>query len=586
MSAGNRTYGKLWLDKKSDRWHLECEPHVAMWAKRIFPKVGAAAQGVLTISNNSATCRDLEWFAQRFPLEILHEAELLAGSEAHRDNILTLDRIIDPNYKPKSFELALPPREYQSRAAEAYLARGFMLLGDDVGIGKTVSAIASFRDKRTLPACVVTLAHLPNQWAKEVARFAPDLHVHVIKKGQPYEFPAKKGRGPDVVIVNYHKLAGWSDVLSKYCKSVVFDEIQELRRSDSNKYHAAKHLAWSMRFAMGLSATPIYNYGGEIYNVINVLKDGILGTRQEFGTEWCEGYQLDKQRLKDPAAFGSYLREQHIMLRRTRADVGRELPSLQRIVQDVESDTKALDQIEDAASELAKIILGRGPQVNGDKWRAAEEFNNLLRQATGIAKAPYVAAFVKLLIENGESVLLYGWHRAVYEIWLSKLAEFRPALYTGSESPSKKQAERDRFVAGDTPLMIMSLRSGAGVDGLQAKCRTVAFGELDWSPGVHEQCIGRIYRDGQPDPVAAYFLLAEDGADPIISETLGLKREQIEGIRDLGKAELEKLDAGGASIKLLAENYLAKRGGATSGSNGSNGRQTTTSPAVAHPSLW
>lgn len=553
-----KTYGKLWLDAKEDRWHLDCEPHVAMWAKRIFPKVGKAAQGVLAISNNEAACRDLEWFIQRFPLDVANPKELAEGSAAHKEQILTLDRIVDQNYKPKSFELALPPREYQSRAAEAYLARGFMLLGDDVGIGKTVSAIASFRDKRTLPACVVTLAHLPNQWAKEVARFAPDLHVHVIKKGQPYELPLKAGRGPDVVIINYHKLSGWSDVLSKYCKSVVFDEIQELRRSDSAKYSAAKHLAWSMRFAMGLSATPIYNYGGEIYNVVNVLKDGLLGTRMEFGTEWCEGYQLDKQRLKNPAAFGSWLREQHIMLRRTRADVGRELPPLQKITQEVESDTKALDQIEDAASELAKIILGRSPQVNGDKWRAAEEFNNLLRQATGIAKAPYVAAFVKLLIENGESVVLYGWHRAVYEIWLSKLAEFKPALYTGSESPSKKQSERDRFIAGETPLLIMSLRSGAGVDGLQARCRTVAFGELDWSPGVHEQCIGRIYRDGQPDPVAAYFLLAEDGADPIMAETLGLKREQIEGLRDLSKGELERLDVGGASIKALAENYLAK----------------------------
>lgn len=42
--------------------------------------------------------------------------------------------------------------------------------------------------------------------------------------------------------------------------------------------------------------------------------------------------------------------------------------------------------------------------------------------------------------------------------------------------------------------VIMSLRSGAGVDGLQKHSRVAVFGERDWSPQVHEQCIGRIRR--------------------------------------------------------------------------------------------
>jgi hypothetical protein len=48
---------------------------------------------------------------------------------------------------------------------------------------------------------------------------------------------------------------------------------------------------------------------------------------------------------------------------------------------------------------------------------------NLLRQATGIAKAPFVADFVRLLVESGEKVLLYGWHREVYSIWRDKLKD-------------------------------------------------------------------------------------------------------------------------------------------------------------------
>ena len=555
-----RTYGQAWIE--GDTWHLKCEPHVAMWAKRVFARIAPGSAGVLKIKNSDAVCRDLQWFDQRFSIEFLgsDRMEMETAAARHIDKILMLNQIIGEGYTPPEFTMALPPRLYQSTAAALYLTQGHLLLADDVGIGKTVSAIAALTDKRTLPACVVTLAHLPRQWEREINRFAPALFTHVIKRREYYPLPTKNGRKPDVLILNYHKLVGWADVLRDYCESITFDEVQELRHNNTAKYESAKAITEAVPFCLGLSATPIYNYGGEIFNVLEVIKPGQLGTRGEFGIEWTEGGEEQKQRLKDPVAFGSYLREQHIMLRRTRADVGRELPALQRIIQEVESDAKVFDGIEDAASQLARIVLSKDALSRGTAMQAAGEFDTLLRQATGVAKAPAVAAVVRMLLDSGEKVLLFGWHRAVYEIWMEKLKDFHPAIYTGSESTAQKQAAFERFTKGETPLLIMSLRSGAGLDGLQQYCRTVVFGEIDWSPGVHEQCIGRVLRDGQPDPVVAYFLLSEDGSDPIVAQVVGVKREQVDGIRDLKPGDLERLDAGGARIRELAQQYLAKRG--------------------------
>jgi SNF2 family DNA or RNA helicase len=535
---------------------LTAEPHVAMWAKRCFPKIKRAAVGELVIDDSDAVCRDFEWFAKRFELEIPDAEYMAMRSSQHSEKILRLDQILAGTHTAEPFDLAIRLREYQSQATQIYLAQGYLLLGDDVGLGKTACAIASFCDVRTLPAVVVTLAHLPRQWASEIEKFAPNLIVHVLKRGTPYELPKMMGRLPDVLVLNYHKIAGWADVLGSYAKSIVYDEIQELRCGSSQKYQAAKQVAYAVDFALGLSATPIYNYGGEIFNVVEALRPGLLGRRSEFATEWCEG-STEKSRLREPAAFGSFLREQHILLRRTRAEVGRELPKLQRIVQSVDSDTRALSEVDYAARELAEIILSQDKLAGFEKMQAAGEFDQLIRQATGLAKAPYVAAFVEMLVESGERVLLYGWHRAVYDIWLSKLSKYAPAMYTGSESPSKKQTECGRFVERQTPILIMSLRSGAGVDGLQHVCRTVVVGELDWSPGVHEQNIGRVFRDGQADPVVAYFLLATDGADPIMAETLGLKREQIDGLRDLSAGGLERLDRNENGLKRLAATYIA-----------------------------
>lgn len=555
--SSTRTYGELWLD--GDRWNLQAEPHVAMWAKRIFKRLPKSKPGgIFEMSDNPATCRDLLWFIARFPLRVAHHDYLERQAAEHVDHIATLDQIIDPNYKPRLFELTLPVRDYQNRAAELFLRKKSLLLADDVGLGKTISGLASLTEPATLPALVVCMAHLPKQWQRELTKFAPALTTHILKQSSPYELPKVDGRGPDVLLSSYHKLDGWRDVHPEYIRTVIFDECQELRRSDSLKYDAAARIARAAEYRLGLSATPIYNFGGEIFNVMNILQPGCLGTREEFITEWCAGDDGDKSRIKNPNAFGSWMREQHLMLRRTRKDVGRELPALTRVTHSVDCDIAVLKAIEGQAGELARIILGEVMHTSGlQKMQAAEEFSVLLRQMTGIAKAPYVAEFVKLLLENGEPVVLFGWHRAVYSIWLEKLKEFRPVLYTGSESPNQKQASVDKFVGRDTDCFIMSLRAGAGVEGLQKRCRTVVFGELDWSPGVLQQCVGRIYRDGQPDKVAAYFLLSSEGADPMMAETLGLKRDQIEGIRGRDPDDVLQRDDG-QTIKRLAEQYLTR----------------------------
>jgi SNF2 family DNA or RNA helicase len=226
----------------------------------------------------------------------------------------------------------------------------------------------------------------------------------------------------------------------------------------------------------------------------------------------------------------------------------------------VESDPEALESISKDVAELARLVLQEGV-ANTDRWEAAGELDWRLRQATGIAKAPYVADFVRMLHQTGGGkILLYGWHRSVYDIWLDKLKDLKPVMYTGSESPRQKLNAFEAFTKGDAHILLMSLRAGAGLDGLQGSCNNVVFGELDWSPGVHEQAAGRVHRDGQKDSVAAYFLVSDSGSDPVVADVLGLKRQQSEGMRDPYGALIEKLDRGIDNIRRMATEYLRQRG--------------------------
>lgn len=98
------------------------------------------------------------------------------------------------------------------------------------------------------------------------------------------------------------------------------------------------------------------------------------------------------------------------------------------------------------------------------------------------------------------------------------------------------------------------------INSLQEVCKVGVFGEIDWSPGVHTQCIGRYHRDGQDEPSLAYFLLADEGSDPVIADILGLKKGQSDGVLDPDADLLETLALEPGSIKRLATVYLEKLG--------------------------
>lgn len=548
-----RTYGTLRYDTARHEWVIITTPDVTMRLKRVFPRMAQEKATELRMKATPEVALDLEWCLVRFAMHIEEEdaRRLRAGADAHRRKQDELDAILNAPGAPRVFPLAIPPRDYQSLAAALYLSKSGLLLADEVGLGKTVSAIASLSDKRTLPALVVVKAHLPRQWEAEVKRFIPDAWVHIIKQVKPYKLPIA-----DVYIVSYSKLAAWWGYFAGKLGSVIYDEIQELRIEESKKYEGAKLLNSTVPFRLGLSATPVCNYGGEMWNVMNLLSPDALGTKEEFHREWCECV-YGKWAVKDPEALGHYLRNEKLMLRRTRKDVGRELPPVLQYVQDVEFDRAVYERGLSAADELARLILSGTFEQRG---QAARKFDLEMRQTTGLAKAPFVAEIVRMLVDSGEKVVLGGWHRAVYEVWLDRLKDMEPAMFTGSESDTQKGRAASDFIEGRTNVLIMSLRSGAGLNGLQDVCSCVVLGELDWSPAVHHQLIGRLARDGQKASVQVFVPVAPIGSDPTMASVLGLKQAQAIGIVDLGtEAAPVVTETDPQRVKQLALDYLKSR---------------------------
>ena len=184
---------------------------------------------------------------------------------------------------------------------------------------------------------VIAPAHLLRNWESEIARFVrkadgSQANVHIIKGLKPYELPPA-----DIYLMHYLLLRGWKEALRDLpIPCVVMDEIQELRHSGTEKYSAASLLAEKAERVVGLSGTPIYNRGAEIWNVINILDFHFLGDYESFTREWCYGY--GNQIVAKPELLGEHLRAEGILLRRTKQDVLTELPPKRRLVMTIDSD--------------------------------------------------------------------------------------------------------------------------------------------------------------------------------------------------------------------------------------------------------
>lgn len=553
------TFGRLDYDQPNATWIVSDLPgHVSMKFKSVFTSIPMGTVPPFRIRDKADVPTDLEWFLSRYPMTVspVAAARIAHGVAAYQESAARLAMLKDLKNPPGEvlgFKDGYAARPHQARAAAITRATGSLLLLDEVGLGKTVSALATIADGWGLPAAVVVQPHISTQWVTKYIKRFTNLRTVEVKDRNFRDLG-----DAEVYVFRYSNIASWVDaVVPLGIRTVIFDEIQELRHGETtDKGRAAKSFVDKVENKMGLSATPIYNYGSEIFNVVQYIRPGILGTWNEFTVNWCSQVN-NNWVVNDPSALGSYLQSEGVTLRRTEDDpeVALSIPPLERQVVEVEWNGGDVKDQRDLQKRLAMRVLNGG---FFEKGQAARELDAMLRQETGIAKARSVAAYTRTLVEGGEKVLLGGWHHAVYDIWKQELADFRPVMYTGSETVRQKDEAIAAIERGDSPILVMSNRSGAGVDGLQHLMSQAVVGELDWAPPVHTQFVGRLRRDGQKGVVTAHYLHVNGGSDPVILATLGLKSSQSRGIIDPYGGGIEEAPRDSRRMRQLAMRVLGR----------------------------
>jgi len=531
-------YSKIWS------WKISGDRAVSM-ISRLVPEAwyGENVNEVI-VPDSIENIKQIKLIMDRYPLEILSK--------------YVWQRKIVKTYAPKP---TLPPIKHKLKRAKAgeqfrgkllnfqkegldFLLKssGNALLADEMGLGKTVETLSYVAtEKRTFPVLVVAPLVTLTNWEREIAKFlkkksrngriieSDSPSVILIRTGKSQELPKA-----DIYVINYELLLKRNDDLAKLgIKTIVCDEVQNLRSKTTQKYKAVKKLAAlpSVLYRIGLSGTPIYNRGSEIWPIIDIIKPGLLGSFKEFCEYFC--YVNEKGKaivLENKRASLRHELQKHVMLRRKKSDVLKELKDKVRYKEVIASDTdyylEELDKIWKKLEEEQKVA-----ETEFSKSASYQRAIQSERQIAGVAKLPHVINFVKNIMEIEESVVVFCHHKVIHKLLHESLQEFSPVAIIGGQTDSFRQGQIDKFQNGESKLMIAGLRAGnIGINLTRAKY--VIFAELDWSPAIHRQAEDRLHRIGQKNTVFAYYLIGNGTLDDHVADILVDKSFEIDAIMD------------------------------------------------------
>ena len=543
------------IDKYSGTWAWKVTgSRAVMMASKIISQLWYGdGPNEAIIPDNANNVKQIKWILDRYPMEVLSKSVWQNKAPTKFVKKITHTKIEKLSKATPGKQFRGKLLDFQKEGLDFLLkSSGNALLADDMGLGKTVQTLAYVAsEKQSMPVLVIAPLVTLTNWQREIERFMKkkSRNGRIMENGNPTSTMIRTGKKEDLgnfdfYIINYellHKRLG--DLLNLNIRTLVCDEVQHLRSKTTQKYTAIKKLAAlkSINYRVGLSGTPIYNHGSEIWSIVDILKPGLLGNFKEFCEYFCYLDERGKAIVLENKRTSLHEElKKHVMIRRKKSDVLKDLKDKVRYKEIIAADEtyykNQLDQIWHKHEEELK-----NAETEFYKSASYQRAIQSERQAAGIAKLPRVIDFVKNIMEIEESVVVFCHHKSIHKLLHESLHEFSPVSIIGGQTDKARQDSIDRFQNGDTKLMIAGLRAGnLGINLTRAKY--VIFAELDWSPAYHYQAEDRLHRIGQKNTVFAYYLIGSGTLDDHVADILVDKSYEIDAIMDQKQESFENKD--------------------------------------------
>lgn len=518
-------------------------------------------------------------------LAAVHEVNLAESSAR------TADPVDIPGLAP-----GMTLKDHQWPAVR-YARRGRrVIIGDEMGFGKTVEALATVAAEGAFPVIIVCRPKLTLNWVSEIRQFFPSWDVHVAEGISP----APILPGPHAIVIgtaalgavdkqatakahegnpNAPKVFPWVPVLADLNpKALIFDEGQDAKEHTANRSQALKQLADCIDLETGLrldlTGTAIVNRVKELCQQLDILGHmDLFGGRAAFLRRYPND---DKPALLE---LHRRLRAWGIMVRRS--DVSMlNLPPLRQHVLPVDPDGLPADlmaRYREAEADVVKFLADQAAKIAADLGldpgdarvkkemaaKAAEHLVliNTLRQIIGEAKTGVISRWVRTQVMTGEKVMVAAHHHPVVDAFAGM---FGGLTIRGGQSTASVERDKARFQGEPVetaPVITVSITAGgvghtltAAAVGIQVEC--------PWTPGDYKQMAYRLYRIGQAREVHYFRALVNGTVDMDMDAVVVTKQGTLDAVLDGKVSEGDDDDERAAAAAVawrLAQQGLSAR---------------------------
>ena len=411
---------------------------------------------------------------------------------------------------------------FQPDGVRFLMDRESALLGDEMGLGKSIQAMIALRilvrKGKVRSVLLLCPKSVVPDWYNKLREWAPELRV--VRVRAPKQQRAVLWESPGhIYLTTYETLREDIDIVNtRGFDLCLLDEIQRVKNPGTGVTQAARRI--NARIRWGLSGTPLENKLEELVSIFSYLKPGLLRAAD------ADRPSLVKKRIRP------------YFLRRRIADVLDDLP--QKVSHEVWLDLTSSQRTSyDRAFHEGRTALNQNRTVLHvlALITKLKQICNLDPVTGESAKLEYLKEQLEEIREGGEKSLVFSQYpkKTLRQI-APQLEEFEPQLFHGQLSDKERDRVVREFQEQDTSkVLLMSVKAG-GVGLTLTRANHVFHFDLWWNPATAQQAEGRAHRIGQEKTVFVKTLYTVDSIEEQIHKLLAEKRalfqEVIDGLSD------------------------------------------------------
>jgi SWI/SNF-related matrix-associated actin-dependent regulator 1 of chromatin subfamily A len=435
-----------------------------------------------------------------------------------------LDRIID--YSKYSER---PPMDHQKIAIEKLLANDKFILADDMGLGKSTSAVIASLESGAKKILIVCPASLKINWKREIENYT-DRRILIVegrKWGSTFDFYIINYD----IIKNYHTTDDSQDsedykllVNEKFDLAIV-DEAHYISNTTANRTRLLNDVLDTIPKVWLLTGTPMTSRPINYFNLLKLVDSPLTLNWQTYVKRYCKGYQWNTSGASNLDELRE--RTKNVVLRRMKTDI-LDLPEKLITPIFIELNSKMYDEELDDFMRITK--------ENKEEETISVTLNRLMRvrQLISYEKIPYTCEIIDKCIEQGKKVIVLTNFTMTLDMIHDKYKK-TSVILDGRMSKDRKQEAVDRFQNDEKIKIFIGNIKAAGVGITLTAAEVVIMNDLSFVPADHSQGEDRAYRYGQKKSVLVYYPVFENTIEKIIYNILQRKKNIIDQVMGDGE---------------------------------------------------